>query len=467
MLLKSPAWSRSAILLLTVCIAFGLTTWVPQSHEALALLSFMMVISLTAIFTWQFGLRRALIFCSICYMFINYFIYEPRFAITWTLPAFAPMVLFVLVALVSNSISKEMRRNEEQKLEQRRWFETILSSIGDAVIATDGEGKIGYVNAAAEELMGQSSARLRGRFAHEVLRMTYPHEEYAVALNMDEVLKGSRSLWRSDPMTLKCDILETSIEFTIAPIKNGEGSIQGLVLAIRDISERESARTQILAYQEDLRSLTSELTLAEERQRRQIAEGLHDRVTQSLALASIKLRTMCSNVKEPRMQSAAEEIHAMIKDVLTEIRSLTFELSPPILYEFGLEPALEWLCKHFEKNHQVACSFQCASPAKPLPMDVRVMLYQAVRELLTNVVKHANAQEMSVTVEKIENRIAVAVKDDGKGFEIVPTPSPSTQPQGFGLFSVREHIRNLGGSVSLHSSLGKGTQISLLVPIPA
>lgn len=227
----------------------------------------------------------------------------------------------------------------------------------------------------------------------------------------------------------------------------------------------EKSRMRILENQKSLQSLASELSLAEERERRQIATALHDRIGQTLALSNLKLREIRNKVTDPAVQEWLEEISGLLKQMLTETRSLTFELSPPILYEFGLDAALEWLCNHFKSDHKLECKFCPNGSATALQLERRITLFQVVRELLTNVVKHAQARNASVTIQHDSRNVTVTVTDDGIGFD--PSTLSQTAPEnhGLGLFSIGERIRYMGGTIRIDSGTGRGTQIALSLPL--
>lgn len=229
-------------------------------------------------------------------------------------------------------------------------------------------------------------------------------------------------------------------------------------------AQRAKAQEAAEQQQKKLQSLASELSLAEERERRNLAACLHDRVGQSLALARIKLLEFRTRV-DPAALEQFDELPNLLKQILIETRSLTFELSPPILYEFGLDAALEWLCEHFKKDHSLNCSYVRATPIPPLQLDRRVTLFQAVRELLTNIVKHANASHATVRVEQIQSELNVTVVDDGIGMNTALLTGVASKPDVFGLFSIDERIRHLGGTMRVDSRQGQGTQVTLVMTL--
>lgn len=231
------------------------------------------------------------------------------------------------------------------------------------------------------------------------------------------------------------------------------------------IDERKQAEEKLLVYQEKLRSLSSELFLAEERERRRIAAGLHDRIGQNLVYSKIKLDSIQKTLLASSQLGVIDEICALIEQMISETRSLTFELSPPVLYELGLEPAIEWLTEQNQARHGLNTEFHDDGQHKPLDVTVGVFLFHATRELLFNIVKHSRARSSKVAIHKEGDNIRVQIEDDGIGFEISGSNSEEFRNRGFGLFSIRERLSSIGGRIEIKTGPGQGTRIVLLAPL--
>jgi signal transduction histidine kinase len=238
-----------------------------------------------------------------------------------------------------------------------------------------------------------------------------------------------------------------------------------LTRAIRYAIERKKAEIKMLDYQKQLRSLASELSLAEERERRRIATELHDHIGQNLAISKIKLGLIRESAATTKFAGPLEEIHKLIDQTIRFTRSLTFELSPPVLYEFGLEAAIEWLAERIQDQYDIQVHIENDQQDKPLSDDVRVLLFQAVRELLINVVKHAQSKRVSVQIAKQGQNIRLQVEDFGKGFDVATMESNTAKPSGFGIFNIRERLKHFGGSVEIKSAPSQGTRVTLMVPL--
>ncbi|MFQ5646458.1 MAG: GAF domain-containing sensor histidine kinase [bacterium] len=233
------------------------------------------------------------------------------------------------------------------------------------------------------------------------------------------------------------------------------------IATLRTRIERQHAEEKLFNYQKKLRSLASELLLSEERERREIAVGLHDQIGQNLALSRMKLGALQESAVSCGLNKPFSEINQLLERVIQETRTLTFDLSPPILYELGLEPALEWLTEQTYEKHGITSRFEDDRQPKLLDDDVRILIFQAVRELLFNAVKYARANNIEVSTRKDASSIIVKVTDDGVGFETSNIITYMSKSRGFGLFSIKDRLDYLGGSLKIESKPGHGTEITL------
>lgn len=230
---------------------------------------------------------------------------------------------------------------------------------------------------------------------------------------------------------------------------------------IKDITERKQQELKLQSYKQQLQALASQLTLTEERERRRIAVELHDHVGQALALARIQLAAAQNSQTEAARVALLGDTSDILKDAIKQTRSLIFELSSPVLNEMGLKAAIsEWLQTYAETQAGLKTELVEIGPDLPLSADLRAILFRNVRELLTNVIRHAQATNVRVTLEQTPTLASVTVQDDGIGFQ-----ADGISPQlGFGLFSIQEQMNDLGGSLTIQSATGEGTKITLCVP---
>jgi PAS domain S-box-containing protein len=235
-------------------------------------------------------------------------------------------------------------------------------------------------------------------------------------------------------------------------------------LARDDLELRVQERTAEVAERaEQLRALTVELTQAEHRERRRLAQILHDHLQQLLVAARLKVAMLRHSIRDDQVATTIGQLDELLTETINESRSLAVQLCPPVLYTAGLAAGLEWLARETGKKFDLAVEVEADAAAEPAAESVRVLLFHVVGELLLNVTKHAQAQRVGVRMHRCEQHVRIEVCDDGRGFDAA-RPVRKADRCGFGLFSVRERLAALGGRMEVVSSPGRGTQISILMP---
>jgi signal transduction histidine kinase len=284
-------------------------------------------------------------------------------------------------------------------------------------------------------------------------------------------LSGGRRRWEQALRDSRA-ALERRVEERTKELRDANGQLED------EVRERRRAEGQILAYQERLRSAAAELSNAEERQRRQIAATLHDAIGHRLAVAVMKLRGVLgdadptapaapagdnrANRRTPEIARACE----LVEQAIGHTRSLTLQLSPPILYELGLEPAVEWLADQVQAETGLLVTVADDGQPKPADDQIRPLVFSAVRELLVNVAKHARAHTATIELARDgADHLRVAVCDDGVGLR--PPAVTASAATGFGLFNIRERFEHLGGTFELSSEPGRGCRVTLRAPLTA
>jgi len=254
------------------------------------------------------------------------------------------------------------------------------------------------------------------------------------------------------------------IQCHLFPIENSDGEITNVVNTYVDITEQKQAERELNVYQERLRALALELTMTEERERRRIATELHDRAAQSLAFARLQLASACKTVAEAETAKKLDDVSQILRESLGQIREVLLDLSSPSMNEIGLGVAIsEWLEQQIGRRHGLKTSFTDQCGKVPLDDDVRAVLFRNTRELLTNAVKHAQARTIAVRIESTGGALRITVEDDGAGLD--PDNASGTSGGGFGLFSIRERMLDLGGSLEIVSARGKGCKATLVMPL--
>jgi signal transduction histidine kinase len=261
---------------------------------------------------------------------------------------------------------------------------------------------------------------------------------------------------RFDALAIRSDGSEFPVEIALARI---EGDPPLLTIYVCDATARKKAEREVRLYQERLRSLMADLLLAEEHERRRLAVDLHDGLSQTIALTQIKLSALRLSM-DGKLGKSLDEIEELIDQTNRAARSISFELSPPVLHDLGLEPAVQWLVENIQARYGIEIVLDDDGRPKPADEKTRVILFRSIRELLINAAKHAGARRVLVRLACEEDQLNAAVEDDGVGME------PDVLAiKGSGLSSIHERLSHVGGSMRIESAPGRGTSIRLCAPL--
>lgn len=231
----------------------------------------------------------------------------------------------------------------------------------------------------------------------------------------------------------------------------------------RRVAERTATATRRAAQ---LQALASELTQTEHRERRRLAQILHDHLQQLLYAARLNLDTLRNrDPSDPSTPETIEKIDSLLGECIAQSRSLTLQLCPPVLHEAGLAAAVEWLGRYMEQTCGLAVDVDVDPKAEPESEEIRILLFEAARELLFNVTKHAETGRARVTMMTAPgDGVCLTVSDEGAGCAPVDPQSDHATSSGFGLFSIRERIGMMGGRLVIESSPGHGTRVTIWAP---
>jgi PAS domain S-box-containing protein len=357
---------------------------------------------------------------------------------------------------------EERQRTEVALRDSERRFRTVFASAPVGIGLVRPEWTIIDGNLALTEILGFTVDDFRRM---NLERIIHAEEVAAARLFFQEMERGERDFYQREGRYRRKDGAWLWVHINVSAIRDESGKFIFAVWMLVDITQAKAAQAEINAYQERLRALASELSLTEERERRLLAADLHDHIGQILALAQIKLGALRQEVASPESQASVTEVRDYISQAIRYTRSLTYELGLPILYDLGLEAALEWLAEQMNDQHNLAVQVHRDQQAMPLGEGARVLVFRVVRELLTNVVKHARASKVEIAIARDGHCMHIQVVDDGVGFDTADPGSRFGKTSGYGLFSVRERLTSIGGLVKIDSLPGHGTRVSITVPL--
>ena len=379
----------------------------------------------------------------------------------------------------------ERRKMEEALLaehdeERDRTLRLLLETAAQGILSMDEHGIIVTANRALEEMFGWSRGSLPGQPIEELLQPEL-HERHITLRSAyfeapeARMLGGSRSL-----MGLRKDGTVFPVEINVNHVSSHSGA--RAIAFVTDISSRKQAeealRQSHAALEErtaeleqrtnQLSRLTSELTLAEQNTREQLAKTLHDGLQQLLFSAALTLEGL-----KKRGSLAAEDAELLadargdVDDAITAARSLSVELSPPSLHVVGLHAAVSWLADWMMEKYGLLVQATIDPLANSDRKDVRILVFESLRELLFNAVKHAQVDRVTVVLARgPDNTVQVTVTDEGVGFDTATLLNrTNSQTTGLGLLSIRERLMLLGGQLEVTSSPGKGARFHLTAPL--
>jgi PAS domain S-box-containing protein len=335
-----------------------------------------------------------------------------------------------------------------------------------------------YVNEAYAKTCGYRANELVGKNHFDL----YPHEENkAIFVGVRD--SGIAVEFHDKPFIFP-DQPERGItywDWTLSPVKDASGNVEGLVFSLFESTERKRAEEALRRSREELElrvqertaelnlrieqlaRLSTELTLTEQRERRRLAVLIHDHLQQLLVGAKIGLEVM-TNRLDGDHQKKGKEICKLVVECLKTARSLNAQLSPTILYERGLGSALKWLAETMQETYKLDIETQIDPHTEVEREETKVLLFESVRELLFNVVKHAGAASARVEMSRDDgDGLRISVIDHGVGFD-PKAMLKNLDENHFGLFSIRERMELIGGKLEIQSSPGHGAALNLIAP---
>ena len=321
------------------------------------------------------------------------------------------------------------------------------------------EEAVGLVrNGAADYLLKDRMARL-GEAVRHALEERQLRSQYAEAQQNLRLLNQGLER-RIVERTAELEVANSTLARELSERKQIEERLRQLT---GTLEERVKERTQQLSMSyARVRALATDLTVAEQTERRRLATELHDYLAQLLVVARMKMAQVLRQDHDPEVRKILQDADQLLHQSLDYTRSLVSELTPQALYERGLGAALRWLGDQMRRQQMLNVEVSLDAPELPLPEADAVLLFHSIRELLFNVLKHGKIDRVSVSMRYAQNVLSITVSDHGCGFDV--SRLSDDRSDRFGLLSIRERMTALGGGFDLQSEPGKGTVASLHLP---
>lgn len=249
-------------------------------------------------------------------------------------------------------------------------------------------------------------------------------------------------------------------------IPGSKDAYQKISMVVTDITSFKNAEKTLLEYQEKLKRLSIRLSMSEEEQRRAMASHLHETIGQELFVLLMQLSAFEKSLDHPEFMPALHQMRDQLHKIIKETKTLTFDLSPPVLYDFGFQEALETLAKTIESRHDISVHTIFEGETGGISDEIKVIIYRSIKELIHNTIKHAHARKIDIMCKDNASGLEVEFCDDGLGFNPDDCAAGRFSTDGFGLFDIREKLLHLGGNLDIDSRPGAGTTIIMRVPHP-
>ncbi len=303
------------------------------------------------------------------------------------------------------------------------------------------------------ELLGKAPLKLLTEESQKIFLKRLAQIQSGEAISQDIVYQG---------VTKNNDIRWWLLNSNVAYQKNAPGKAS---VVLTDITTLKHTEKQLLEYQEKLKRLSIRLSMIEEDQRRSMASHLHETIGQELFVMQLQLNTFEKSLDHPELLSSLTQIKDQLLKIIRETKNLTFDLSPPVLYDFGFQEALKALSEAIELKHSIHVQTSFEGEMDSFDDEIKVIVYRNLKELIHNCVKHADAKNITLRLIHSQSGLNVELRDDGIGFDAPNFINETASHEGFGLFDIREKLNHLGGHLIINSAPGQGTSICMQVPL--
>lgn len=381
-----------------------------------------------------------------------------------------------------------LERKSAELAEQREFFRVTLASIGDAVIATDTEGRVTFVNPVAESMIGWKLDEAVGQPLEKIFNIINEQTRAPAANPAARVLVEGKIVGLENHTALiSRDGTETAIDDSAAPIRDANGTMSGVVMVFHDVTKQRQAETalresnrslsearnhleirvqertaELKTANENLQKLSASLIRAQDDEQRRLARELHDSVGQLLVAIGMNVSLVLkeANKLSPNVAKCVSDNAELLQQVNNEIRTISHLLHPPLLDEVGLSSALQWYVEGFAQRSNIKVDLRIAPDIGRLPNDMEIAIFRIIQECLTNIHRHAHANTAAIEVHREQEQLIVQVQDNGKG---IPREKQRellhSGRTGVGFGGMRERLRQLGGTLEIQSE-GNGTIVS-------
>ncbi len=365
-------------------------------------------------------------------------------------------------ALLKKEVT-EHRETEEALSKSEESYRFLVENANDIIYKADSTGHFTFFNPIAVKATKYSEQELTGKHFTKLMRQDY--RKKAERFYVLQIVKKIPSTYYEFPMITK-DGEEVWLGQHVQLIIESD-QILGVHAIARDITGRKRAEKALRESRKKLRFLSSHLLTVQEKEQRRISLELHDDLGQTLAVLKLQLQSIHDKMRQNNgtiKKDLAASLNA-VDQIIESVRRLSRDLSPSILEDLGLSAAIRWLVREFKERFKINFTSSIPEIDNLFPREGQTLIYRIFQEAFTNIGKHAQANNVSVKINKGEKRVFFLVKDDGIGFDVEEQDALDHTEKGMGLSAMDERVRMLGGQLEVSSQRNQGTTISFIIPI--
>ena len=361
--------------------------------------------------------------------------------------------------LLANWVDIKQRKQSEKALLDSEAFNTsLLSNSPNPILVINPDTSIKYVSPSLEELTGFTSKELIGR------KIPYPWWPKENTKQHIEEIKAffQKGEGKVEKYFSKKNGHRFWAQVSLLPIKESD-EVKYYLSNWVDITEGKKAEERLGKLNEELRNLSAHLESVRETDRARIAREIHDELGQALASLKMDVRWLADNLnnEQTQLRNLTVSMSKLIDVTVQSVKRICIELRPKLLDDIGLTGTVEWLTQEFEEATRIKCNISCRLNDESLNNNQATAIFRIFQEALTNIYRHSNATNVSITLKHLNHNVLLKVSDNGSGI----TQEQISSPKSFGLIGMRERIHYWGGDVKIVGVPKKGTTLTVKIPL--
>lgn len=372
--------------------------------------------------------------------------------------------MFVGIAGIGPLFSS-IRRAEAALRKSEEKYRELVENANSVIIRINAQGKITFFNEYAQKFFGYNQAEIIGRDAVGAIVPQTDSAGHDLAFMMKDIIEHPEKYHSNENENICKDGRRVWMSWTNNAVFNDEGNVVEILAVGNDMTERKQAEEERRLTGERLRTLSQQLMDAQESERRHIARELHDEIGQALTMAKMNLQAITRGFDPVLIAQRTEESIRIIEQTLQQVRNLSLNLRPSLLDDLGLVSALRWYLDRQAKGSGFVLHFSADLLNKRLPADIETACFRIVQEAITNIIKYSQAKEVDVDLKQGDKFLELTVRDTGIGFDVESAQARAVQGGSLGLLSMAERASLVGGTFSIQSEPGKGTEIRAHLPV--